>query len=118
MATIEKSIEVDAPLEVTYNQWTQFEEFPRFMEGVKQVTQLDDTRLHWRANVAGQTNEWYARITDEVPDDRTAWTAEGGTFPPASSLSTGSATTGHGSCSRWSTRPSTCWKKSATSSAS
>lgn len=50
------------------------------MEGVERVTQLDDTRLHWRANVAGQTKEWYARITEQVPDDRIAWTAEGGTF--------------------------------------
>jgi uncharacterized membrane protein len=80
MATIEKSVEVDAPLSTVYNQWTQFEEFPRFMEGVEQVTQLDDTRLHWRANVGGQTKEWYARITEQVPDERIAWTAEGGVF--------------------------------------
>jgi uncharacterized membrane protein len=80
MATIEKSIEVDAPLTTVYNQWTQFEEFPRFMEGVEEVTQLDDERLHWKANVGGQTKEWYARITEQTPDERIAWTAEGGVF--------------------------------------
>ncbi|HUF53485.1 MAG TPA: SRPBCC family protein [Dehalococcoidia bacterium] len=80
MATIEKSIEVNVPLSTTYNQWTQFEEFPRFMEGVEEVTQLDDNRLSWRANVGGQTKEWHARITEQTPDERIAWTAEGGDF--------------------------------------
>ena len=68
MATVEKSIEVNVPLSTAYNQWTQFEEFPRFMEGVEEVTQLDDSRLHWVANVGGQKKEWYARITEQVPD--------------------------------------------------
>jgi len=80
MATIEKSIEVDVPLRTAYNQWTQFEEFPRFMEGVDEVTQLNDTRLRWIANAGGQQREWYARITEQVPDDRIAWVSEGGTF--------------------------------------
>jgi len=80
MATVEKSIEVNVPLSTAYNQWTQFEEFPRFMEGVEEVTQLDDSRLHWVANVGGQKKEWYARITEQVPDERIAWTSEGGTF--------------------------------------
>ena len=80
MAEITKSIDVDVPVSVAYNQWTQFEEFPRFMEGVEEVTQLDDTRLHWVATVAGQRKEWYARITEQIPDERIAWVAEGGTF--------------------------------------
>jgi uncharacterized membrane protein len=80
MASIEKSTEVSVPVSVAYNQWTQFEEFPRFMEGVEEVEQLDDTRLHWRATVGGQTKEWYARITEQIPDERIAWTSEGGTF--------------------------------------
>jgi uncharacterized membrane protein len=74
MATIEKSIDVHVPVNVAYNQWTQFEEFPRFMEGVKQVRQLDDTRLHWVAEVAGKTEEWDAEITEQTPDQRIAWT--------------------------------------------
>ena len=53
MATIEKSIDVDVPVRTAYNQWTQFEEFPKFMEGVREVRQVDDRRLHWRAQVAG-----------------------------------------------------------------
>jgi uncharacterized membrane protein len=68
MAEITKSIDVDVPVNTAYNQWTQFEEFPRFMEGVEEVTQLDDTRLHWVANVGGQRKEWYARITEQIPD--------------------------------------------------
>jgi uncharacterized membrane protein len=78
MATIEKSIEVEAPVSTVYNQWTQFKEFPQFMEGVEQVTQLDDQRLHWVATVGGQKKEWYARITEQIPDERVAWTSEGG----------------------------------------
>jgi uncharacterized membrane protein len=80
MAEITKSIDVDVPVNTAYNQWTQFEEFPRFMEGVEEVTQLDDTRLHWVANVGGQRKEWYARITEQIPDERIAWVAEGGAF--------------------------------------
>ena len=75
---VEQSIEVEAPIEKAYNQWTQFEDFPRFMEGVKQVEQLDDTRLHWVADVAGQQKEWYALITRQVPDEVIAWESEGG----------------------------------------
>lgn len=73
MSTIEKSIEVNEPVSTVYNQWTQFEEFPEFMEGVEQVTQLDDTRLHWRAEIAGVEREWDAQITEQVPDQRIAW---------------------------------------------
>ena len=65
-------------IHTAYNQWTQFEEFPRFMEGVKEVTQLDDTRLHWKAAIAGQDKEWDAEITEQTPDQRIAWTSRGG----------------------------------------
>ena len=78
MSTIEKSIDVDVPVRTAYNQWTQFEEFPRFMEGVERVEQLDDQHLHWVANVAGKHEEWNARITEQRPDERVAWTSEGG----------------------------------------
>ena len=73
MSTVEKSIEVELPVSTVYNQWTQFEEFPRFMEGVESVTQLDDTRLHWVAEIAGARREWDAEIVDQQPDQRIAW---------------------------------------------
>ena len=78
MTTIEESIEVQAPVRTVYNQWTQFEEFPRFMEGVEEVKQVDDTHLQWKAKIAGQTRDWEARITEQKPDDRIAWTSEDG----------------------------------------
>ena len=73
MSVVEKSIEVQLPVSTVYNQWTQFEEFPRFMEGVERVTQLDDTRLHWVVEIAGTTREWDAEIVDQQPDRRIAW---------------------------------------------
>ncbi len=73
MATIEQSIEVEAPLQTVYNQWTQFEEFPRFMEGVEEVEQLDDTHLRWVAEFDGSRHEWNAEITEQRPDARVAW---------------------------------------------
>jgi uncharacterized membrane protein len=78
METIEKSIEVEAALHEVYNQWTQFEEFPRFMEGVEEVRQLTDTRLHWRANIWGKTEEWEAEIYEQIPDRRIAWRSVAG----------------------------------------
>lgn len=78
MAHMEKSIEVNVPVDVAYNQWTQFEGFPNFMEGVEQVTQIDDTRLHWIAEVGGHRKEWYAKITEQVPDQVIAWRSEEG----------------------------------------
>lgn len=78
MATIEKSIEVNVPASVAYNQWTQFEDFPQFMEGVKSVRQLDDSRLHWVAEVGGKEEEWDAEITEQTPDQRIAWTNTSG----------------------------------------
>jgi uncharacterized membrane protein len=80
MERIQKSIEVGSPLSTVYNQWTQFEEFPRFMEGVKEVRQLDDQRLHWVAEIAGKEKEWTAKITDQIPDHRIAWQSEAGEY--------------------------------------
>ncbi len=78
METIEKSIEVEAPIDQVYNQWTQFEEFPEFMEGVKEVRQLDDTHLHWRAEIWGKEKEWDAEITEQDPDRRISWRSTSG----------------------------------------
>jgi uncharacterized membrane protein len=73
MSTIEKSIDVHVPVHRAYNQWTQFEEFPRFMEGIEEVRQLDEKRLHWRANVGGKEKQWNAIVTEQIPDRRIAW---------------------------------------------
>jgi uncharacterized membrane protein len=78
METIEKTIEVDAPVSKVYNQWTQFEDFHRFMEGVEQVKQLDDKHLHWVAEVGGKKKEWDAEIVDQVPDQRISWRSTSG----------------------------------------
>jgi uncharacterized membrane protein len=79
MSTIEQSIEVGVPVRTAYDQWTQFEEFPQFMEGVQAVTQSDDTHLHWVAEFGGQRREWDAEITEQLPDERVAWTSREGT---------------------------------------
>ena len=79
MATIEKSIEVNVPVTTAYNQWTQFEDFPKFMENVESVSQTDDTHLHWVAEYGGERHEWDAEIVEQVPDQRIAWQSEGGT---------------------------------------
>lgn len=76
--SVEASVEVDVPVSTAYNQWTQFEEFPRFMDSVKEVRQLDDTHLHWCANVSGKLKEWDAEITEQIPDQRIAWRSTGG----------------------------------------
>ena len=73
MATIEQSIELDVPVRTAYNQWTQFEEFPQFMEGVEEVRQLDDTHLHWVVSHDGHRQEFDAEITEQHPDERVAW---------------------------------------------
>lgn len=78
MANIERSIDVHVPVRTAYNQWTQFEEFPHFMEGVEEVRQLDDKRLFWRAQVAGKEEQWYATINEQTPDQRIAWTSTTG----------------------------------------
>jgi uncharacterized membrane protein len=73
MATVKESVEIAVPVQTAYNQWTQFEEFPKFMKGVEKVQQLDDTHLRWKADVAGQSEEWEAEITEQIPDRRIAW---------------------------------------------
>ncbi|GAA1275828.1 hypothetical protein GCM10009677_31650 [Sphaerisporangium rubeum] len=73
MSTIEHSVDVAVPVRTAYNQWTQFESFPEFMEGVESVKQIDDTRLHWNVQVAGVHREFEAEITEQRPDERLAW---------------------------------------------
>ena len=92
MSTIEKTIEVGVPVHTAYDQWTQFESFPRFMEGVESVKQLDDKRLHWKAEIAGVKREWDAEIVDQTPDQQITWRSLDGTenqgtvqFRPAAS---------------------------------
>ena len=75
---VEKSILVNVPVGTAYNQWTQFEDFPQFMGGVKSVTQLDDDRLEWVAEIAGVRRQWTARILEQVPDQKVAWAATEG----------------------------------------
>jgi uncharacterized membrane protein len=77
MSTIEKSIEINVPEYTAYAQWTRFEEFPQFMEGVKEVKR-NGKRLHWKAEIAGQDKEWDAEITEEVADQRIAWRSRDG----------------------------------------
>jgi len=79
VSSIEQSIEVDVPVRTAYNQWTQFEEFPQFMEGVESVRQIDDTHLEWTAEIAGARRQWEAEITEQRPDERVAWRATSGT---------------------------------------
>jgi uncharacterized membrane protein len=72
-STVEQSIEVSAPIAAVYNQWTQFEEFPHFMEGIDRVDQLDDRRLHWVASFGGESHEWDAEIVEQNVEERVAW---------------------------------------------
>ena len=78
LSEVEASTEVDVPVRTAYDQWTQFEEFPRFMGSVQEVRQLDDVHLHWRATVAGKPKQWDAEITDQIPDERIAWRSTSG----------------------------------------
>ena len=78
MSQIEQSVEVDVPLRTAYNQWTQFEDFPSFMDGIKEVRQVDDIHLHWVAEIRGHIHEWDAEITEQKPDERVAWKNVGG----------------------------------------
>src|SRR5918998_5558622 len=75
---VEKSIEVAVPVGTAYNQWTQFEDFPQFMGGVREVRQLDDKRMHWVAEIAGVQREWDATVLEQVPDTKVAWAATEG----------------------------------------
>jgi len=76
--TTEQSVVVDVPVRTAYNQWTQFEDFPRFMSGVERVVQIDDTHNHWVTNIGGVRREFDTRITEQRPDERIAWTTEEG----------------------------------------
>jgi len=78
MSTVEESIEINVPVRTAYDQWTQFETFPQFMEGVTAVQQLDDTHLHWVADIGGVHREWDAEITEQHPDERVAWRSREG----------------------------------------
>ncbi|WP_127503084.1 SRPBCC family protein [Actinoplanes solisilvae] len=73
MSTVTESVDVDVPVRTAYNQWTQFEEFPRFMEGVNEIRQLDATHTHWKTEIAGVKREFDAEITEQLPDERVAW---------------------------------------------
>ncbi|WP_320781641.1 SRPBCC family protein [Streptomyces sp. CRN 30] len=78
MSQVEESVEVDVPVQTAYNQWTQFESFPRFMSGVEKIEQRSDTLTHWVTNVDGVRREFDAEITEQIPDERVAWTTVGG----------------------------------------
>ena len=91
MSTVVTSIDVNVPVRTAYNQWTQFEDFPKFMSGVKEVHQLDDRHLHWKVEIGGQEKEWDAEIVEQKPDQRIAWKSVDGamnegsvTFEPLS----------------------------------
>jgi uncharacterized membrane protein len=75
VSTVTESVDVDVPVRTAYNQWTQFEEFPRFMEGVTEIRQLDDTTTHWKTSIDGVKREFDAKITEQLPDERVAWTS-------------------------------------------
>jgi uncharacterized membrane protein len=78
MSEIMESVDVKVPVRTAYDQWTQFETFPKFMEGVNQVRQLDDRTLEWVADIGGKEKRWKAKITQQEPDERIAWTATEG----------------------------------------
>ena len=78
MTTVTESVDVRVPVTTAYNQWTQFESFPEFMQGVSRVDQIDRTHTHWIVEIAGVTREFDARITEQHPDERVSWTTETG----------------------------------------
>ncbi|MFB7936978.1 SRPBCC family protein [Streptomyces sp. NPDC004779] len=78
MSKVEESIEVEVPVRTAYNQWTQFASFPNFMEGVERIEQRTDTLTRWVTNVEGVEREFDAAITEQIPDERVAWTTVGG----------------------------------------
>jgi uncharacterized membrane protein len=79
MASVIKSVDVEAPISAVYNQWTQFESFPQFMGGVEQITQTDDTHTHWVTSIGGVTREFDTEITEQHPEERVAWKSADGT---------------------------------------
>ena len=78
MSTVTATIDVDVPVSTAYNQWTQFESFPRFMEGVEEIRQIDDTHTHWKTKIGGVEREFDATITEQHPDERVAWKSDSG----------------------------------------
>jgi uncharacterized membrane protein len=78
MSTVREAVEVDVPVSTAYNQWTQFEEFPDFMEGVEEVRQLDDRHNHWTTRIGGVHREFDTEIVDQLPDERITWRTTGG----------------------------------------
>ncbi|QDO89543.1 SRPBCC family protein [Ornithinimicrobium ciconiae] len=78
MSQVTESVDVNVPIRTAYDQWTQFETFPQFMEGVESVTQISDTRNHWTVEVGGQTREFDTEISEQSPEERIAWTTVGG----------------------------------------
>ncbi|HEY2833230.1 MAG TPA: SRPBCC family protein [Sporichthyaceae bacterium] len=79
MASVTETIDVAVDVTTAYNQWTQFESFPKFMDGVEQIRQTDDTHLHWKTNIGGVTREFDTEITEQHPDERVAWKSTDGT---------------------------------------
>jgi uncharacterized membrane protein len=78
VGSVIEHVDVAVPVRTAYNQWTQFEDFPRFMAGVDEVRQISDTMTHWKAEIGGVTREFDAQITEQIPDERVAWKAVGG----------------------------------------
>lgn len=78
--TLTAEIDVDAPIDTVYNQWTQFESFPEYLGAVKSVKQIDDVRTHWTVSIGGREEEFFADIVDQVPDDHISWQSTDGTF--------------------------------------
>ena len=78
MTQIIETIDVGVPVTTAYNQWTQFESFPHFLDEVEQITQIDDTHQHWKVKVGGAEREFDTEITEQHPDERVAWKSIGG----------------------------------------
>lgn len=118
MSNVTESIDVNVPVRVAYDQWTQFETFPQFMEGVERIDQVTDTRTHWVTKIGGVEREFDADITEQHPDERVAWRSTTG--PDQAGVVTFhrlSDDTTRGPC-RWTTTPRGWWRTSATSWAS
>jgi len=78
MAQVIQTVDVEVPVTTAYDQWTQFEEFPKFLSFVEEITQQDDTHNHWKVNIAGGEREFDTVVTEQLPDERVAWTSTGG----------------------------------------